>query len=152
MLSIDLIVIGALKKGSLYDLCADYQKKIRWRLNLHVYESKIRDPAAMQIDEHKKIMSLIKPDSFVVAMDERGQSIKSTVFASKIETLQDSGQKNIQFIIGGADGLNDVIRSRANLLLSFGKQTWPHMFARVMLLEQIYRAQQILAGHPYHRE
>ena len=58
----------------------------------------------------------------------------------------------MQFVIGGADGLNDEIRNRASILLSFGQQTWPHMLARVMILEQIYRAQQILKNHPYHRE
>jgi 23S rRNA (pseudouridine1915-N3)-methyltransferase len=58
----------------------------------------------------------------------------------------------VQFLIGGADGLNDDIRKRARFLLAFGPQTWPHMMVRVMLLEQVYRAQQIIAGHPYHRD
>jgi 23S rRNA (pseudouridine1915-N3)-methyltransferase len=85
-------------------------------------------------------------------MDERGKSLPSLKFADKIRDLQNQGRSHIQFIIGGADGLGDDIRKRADLLLSFGAQTWPHMLARVMLLEQIYRCQQILSGHPYHRE
>jgi 23S rRNA (pseudouridine1915-N3)-methyltransferase len=85
-------------------------------------------------------------------MDERGASLPSRKFAEKFQNLQNESRSNVQFIIGGADGLNDEIRGRADFLLSFGRQTWPHMLARVMLLEQIYRVQQILKNHPYHRD
>jgi len=85
-------------------------------------------------------------------MDERGQTIKSVAFAEIFQKQMDIGHTHFQFIIGGADGLTQEVRERSNLLLSFGAQTWPHMLARIMLLEQIYRAQQILDGHPYHRE
>ena len=77
--------------------------------------------------------------------------LSSASFAAKVQDLMDEGRPVIQFIIGGADGLNDEIRKRADILLSFGIQTWPHMMVRIMLIEQIYRARQIVAGHPYHR-
>jgi 23S rRNA (pseudouridine1915-N3)-methyltransferase len=83
---------------------------------------------------------------------KRGKTIPSRTFAQKIDDIQNSGISTIQFMIGGADGLSDEIRARAKFLLGFGSQTWPHLLARVMLIEQIYRAQQILAGHPYHRD
>jgi 23S rRNA (pseudouridine1915-N3)-methyltransferase len=85
-------------------------------------------------------------------MDEHGIGLSSKEFAGKLENLAIQGKSKVQFIIGGADGLPQSVRDRANFILSFGKQTWPHMLARVMLTEQIYRAQQIIAGHPYHRE
>ena len=152
MLKIDIIAIGRLKKGPLHELFTDYKKKTRWNIILHEIESRHRDEDAMQKDENEKLSSLIAPGAYVIAMDERGKTLKSLEFAEKFETLQNNAQTHIQFLLGGANGLQDNIRTRANLLLSFGKQTWPHMLARIMLIEQIYRAQQILAGHPYHRE
>lgn len=144
-LKIDIIAVGALKKGALKDLCDEYSKRISSKIKLIELPQK---PA----NEHSKIIEKIDKSAFIVAMDERGKSLKSIEFAHKLQDIQNQGVSHIQFIIGGADGLNDDIRGRADLLLSFGQQTWPHMLARVMLLEQIYRAQQINAGHPYHRE
>ncbi len=149
---VELIVVGRLNKGPYAELCADYQKRIKWPLKIHEIESKYKDAAAAQGDEIAKIIAKIDPDAFVVALDERGDGLKSLDFAKTMQKLQNTGVNHIQFIIGGADGLDDDLRGQANLLLSFGQQTWPHMMARVMLLEQVYRAQQIIAGHPYHRE
>lgn len=152
MLNLEILAVGRLKKGPLFDLLTSYEKQIRWPFTIHEIESRLNDERAMQADENKKLSSLIKPGAYVIAMDEKGKSLKSLAFAQKIEGLQNDGRSHIQFIIGGANGLQDDIRSRADLLLSFGQQTWPHMLARIMLVEQIYRAGQILAGHPYHRE
>ena len=102
--------------------------------------------------EAEKIKKHISEHAFVIVLDEKGNGLRSLDFAKTLENFQHTGETHIQFIIGGADGLTDEIKGRANLLLSFGQQTWPHMLARVMLLEQIYRAQQILNNHPYHRE
>ena len=152
MLNVEIIAVGRLKKGPLYELFSDYQKKIKWSFKLHEIESRYRDEVTMQNDENMRLQGLIKPSAFVIALDERGNGLKSLDFAKTIENLQNNAQTDIQFIIGGANGLSDETRDRANMLLSFGQQTWPHMLARVMLTEQIYRAQQILIGHPYHRE
>ncbi len=152
MLKVEIIAVGRLKKGALFDLFTDYKKRLQWNLSVHEIESKYKDPKTVQDDEARRILSKINNDSFVIIMDERGGGLRSLDFAETINNLQNTGVQNIQFILGGADGLTNEIRDRANLLLSFGQQTWPHMLARVMLLEQIYRAQQILAGHPYHRE
>ena len=152
MLTIDVIAVGRLKKGPYYDLCDDFSSRTKWKLKIHEIESKYTEPQNMQDDEARKIADRIDERAFVVVLDERGNGLKSLDFAETIQKLMDTGEQHIQFIIGGADGLTDEIRDRANLLLSFGQQTWPHMLARVMLLEQIYRAQQIMARHPYHRE
>lgn len=152
MLAIDVIAVGRLRKGPYFDLIEEFRSRLRWILKIHEIESKFTEPQKAQADEAQKINALIDNKAFVVILDERGSGLRSLDFAQTIRKLQDSGERHLQFVIGGADGLTDDTRKRANLLLSFGQQTWPHMLARVMLLEQIYRAQQILAGHPYHRE
>ena len=88
----------------------------------------------------------------IVALDERGKDLSSRQLADRIAGWRDDGIRDIVFLIGGADGLDGRVRERADLLLSFGRVTWPHMLMRGMLAEQIYRAQCILAGHPYHRD
>ncbi len=87
----------------------------------------------------------------VVALDERGQVMGSPEFADRLAGWRDSGRADVAFLIGGADGLASDLRARADLALSFGRMVWPHMLARVMLTEQLYRAASILAGSPYHR-
>lgn len=152
MLHLDLIAAGKLKKGPLFDLQQDYLTRIRWPLNLHEIESRYNEPDNMNADENRKILGLINPSAFIIVMDERGDGLRSLDFADTIRKLRDNGTEHLQFLIGGADGLSEEVRDKASFMLSFGRQTWPHMMVRVMLLEQIYRAQQILAGHPYHRE
>ncbi|HEY8964190.1 MAG TPA: 23S rRNA (pseudouridine(1915)-N(3))-methyltransferase RlmH, partial [Alphaproteobacteria bacterium] len=102
--------------------------------------------------EAKDILAKLDKDAFVVILDERGKELGSTQFADVMQIAMNNGKSHLQAVIGGADGLTDEIRQRADLILAFGRLTWPHMLARIMLLEQLYRAKQILAGHPYHRE
>ena len=85
-------------------------------------------------------------------MDETGDQLTSSDFARKIEQWRDTGTRELRFLIGAADGLTAEERASASLSIAFGKATWPHMLARAMLVEQLYRATSILAGHPYHRE
>jgi 23S rRNA (pseudouridine1915-N3)-methyltransferase len=151
-MKIDLVTIGRIKKGAHFDLCADYASRIKYPLTIHEGESKTNIESAQKADEEKYLLSKIPPDSYCVILDERGQSLKSIAFADFIEKLELQGQSKLCFVIGGATGLGDDIKKRANYSLSFGVQTWPHQLVRVMLLEQIYRAQQIRAGHPYHKE
>ena len=152
MLKIDVIAAGRLRTGPYFELSQEYMKRIKWSLSVYEIESKLKDAKAVQMEEAKKIKEYLKDTAFIVVMDERGSGLRSLDFAQTLQNLQNSGESHMQFIIGGADGLTEEIRNSANLLLSFGQQTWPHLLARVMLLEQIYRAQQILIGHPYHRE
>ncbi len=152
MLKVDVIAISRVKKGSYFDLIQDYKKRIKWNLNIYEMESKYTDPKQAQEEESQKILDKIEPNAVIVVLDERGDGLRSLDFAKTIENFTNNGESHIQFIIGGADGLKQDVRDKADILLSFGQQTWPHVLARLMLLEQIYRAQQILAGHPYHRE
>ncbi len=145
MLSIDLIAVGKLKNDPLLDVFEDYKKRLQWKFTLTELE------AQTQTEQLVKITEKLNPRSALIVLDERGKSIPSRDFAARIDGWQTT-HGSVQCVIGGADGLSDDIRKRASLLMSFGAQTWPHMLARVMLMEQIYRAQQILAGHPYHRD
>lgn len=101
--------------------------------------------------EGEALLAALPDGGRVVALDERGRSEASEAFATRLGRWRDDGVRTVGFIIGGADGLDDAVRKKADLVLSFGAFTWPHMLVRAMLAEQIYRAQSILAGHPYHR-
>jgi 23S rRNA (pseudouridine1915-N3)-methyltransferase len=98
--------------------------------------------------------SLPEPASnpVTIVLDERGTALSSVEFARKLEAWRDGGRREARFLIGAADGHDAPARDSADLLLSFGPATWPHMLARAMLAEQLFRATAILAGHPYHRE
>ena len=87
-----------------------------------------------------------------IVLDERGKPLSSMEFAKKLEGWRDTGRREARFVIGAADGHDEAIRDKADLLLSFGPATWPHMLVRAMLAEQLFRATSILANHPYHRE
>ncbi|WP_448662968.1 23S rRNA (pseudouridine(1915)-N(3))-methyltransferase RlmH [Sphingomonas sp. CJ20] len=88
----------------------------------------------------------------IVVLDETGDSLPSRVLAERLGAWRDDGVREVRFLIGAADGFGDAERAQADLLLSFGRATWPHMLARAMLAEQLWRAASILANHPYHRE
>jgi 23S rRNA (pseudouridine1915-N3)-methyltransferase len=92
------------------------------------------------------------PNSVTIALDERGPELSSTDLARKLEGWRDGGKREARFLIGAADGHGDADRAQADLLLSFGPATWPHLLVRAMLAEQLFRATSILANHPYHRE
>lgn len=145
-MNIDVIAVGKLRDDALLSLWQDYTKRLQWSLQLHEIESK--KPG----DDEKKILDKLNSQAHIFILDERGKSLGSKAFAKKFSDISADGISSVQFVIGGADGLTETIRQKANFLLSFGAQTWPHMLTRIMLAEQIYRAQQILAGHPYHRE
>ena len=86
-----------------------------------------------------------------ILLDERGQQLDSAAFADRIGRWRDDGVRELRFAIGAADGFDDAARAQADLLIAFGAMTWPHMLARAMLAEQLWRAASILANHPYHR-
>ena len=97
-------------------------------------------------------MPALEPQTRIVMLDEKGETLASTAFAEKLGRWRDDGVRETRFLIGAADGFDDAARAGADLLFSFGRATWPHMLARAMLAEQLWRATSILANHPYHRE
>jgi 23S rRNA (pseudouridine1915-N3)-methyltransferase len=94
----------------------------------------------------------IEPQSKIVMLDETGETPGSVAFADRLGKWRDDGMREVRFLIGAADGFSEQDRKDADYLLSFGRLTWPHMMARAMLAEQLWRATSILANHPYHRE
>lgn len=149
-MKIRIIAVGRQKSSPTQELCDEYLKRMKWPVSIKEIDAPKGSTSAQEMPLIQKQL----PDpAFIVALDERGETLSSPAFAEKLGKWQNQAPANeITFLIGGADGFDDGIRKKSNLLMSFGKQTWPHMLVRVMLLEQIYRAQQILAGHPYHRQ
>jgi 23S rRNA (pseudouridine1915-N3)-methyltransferase len=97
-------------------------------------------------------MPAIEGATRIVMLDETGENLPSRVLAERLGAWRDDGIREARFLIGAADGFGDAERAQADLLLSFGRATWPHMMARAMVAEQLWRASSILANHPYHRE
>ncbi|VIO65374.1 Ribosomal RNA large subunit methyltransferase H [Bradyrhizobium ivorense] len=155
-----VICIGRLKQGPERELAERYRerfddigRKLGFRgLDIHdIAESRARDATTRIAEEAAAIAALIPGKSTLVALDERGKNVDSTSFAQQLGRWRDEGIAHTVFVIGGADGLSPELQRRASLRMAFGAATWPHQMVRVMLLEQIYRAATILAGHPYHR-
>jgi 23S rRNA (pseudouridine1915-N3)-methyltransferase len=155
-----VISIGRLKQGPERELAERYRerfddigRKLGFRgLEIHeIPESRARDAATRIAEEATAIVAATPEKSVLVALDERGQNIDSATFAQNLGRWRDQSVANAIFMIGGADGLSPDLRRKAKLTIAFGSATWPHQMVRVMLLEQIYRAGTILAGHPYHR-
>ncbi len=150
---IHLIAVGRLKTGPLAEAYDDYAGRLTWPLTLREVEDR-QGPKApgRAAREGEMLLAALPKGATLVALDERGKQFDSRQFAGKLGLWRDQGIGDLAFVIGGADGLTETVRARADLLLAFGPQTWPHLLARVMLVEQLYRAQTILAGHPYHRD
>lgn len=144
-MKVTITAVGQLKEGPIREICNDYSKRLHWQLSIEEL-----DPRKFK-DINAELINRIDSGSFLIVLDERGKDFTSPQFAEKIQDIQLNQYSSLQFIIGAADGLSKDVRSKANMLLSFGKLTWPHMMARAMLIEQLYRAQQIIAGHPYHK-
>ena len=117
-----------------------YLKRISWPVKVtELPESGGKAPPAAE-------------NSVTILLDEKGEQLGSLAFARLIERWRDSGRREARFLIGGADGFGEAEGPEADLLLAFGRATWPHLLARAMLAEQLFRATSILANHPYHRE
>jgi 23S rRNA (pseudouridine1915-N3)-methyltransferase len=149
---ITVLAIGK-ARGVEAEWCAEYLKRLGASVVVQEFAApKSLPPAESQKAEALLLIKAIPPRSTVVLLDERGKDLTSRDFAAKLSGWQDQGVGDLVFIIGGADGLTDDVRAKGNFTLGFGRLTWPHRLVRVMLLEQIYRAKQIIAGHPYHRD
>jgi 23S rRNA (pseudouridine1915-N3)-methyltransferase len=134
-----IVARGKIGRSPEADLVERYLKRIAWPTKVTEVpdRGKIPAPAA---------------NCVTAILDERGQSLSSTQLAKTLEAWRDSGKREARFLIGAADGHDEAQRRSADLLLSFGAATWPHLLIRAMLAEQLFRATSILANHPYHRD
>jgi 23S rRNA (pseudouridine1915-N3)-methyltransferase len=155
-----VVAVGRLKQGPERELAERYRerfddigRKLGFRgLEIHeIPESRARDATTRMAEEAAAISALLPEKYVLVALDEHGDNVDSAGFARHIGRWRDQSVANSIFVIGGADGLSPELQRKAKLRIAFGSATWPHQMVRVMLLEQIYRAVTILAGHPYHR-
>ena len=135
-----IIARGKIGRGPEAELVDRYLKRIDWPTKVTELPDRGKDaPAAAA-------------NSVTVVLDERGKGLASSELAAMLERWRDGGKREVRFLIGAADGHEEAQRTGADLLLSFGPATWPHLLARAMLAEQLFRATSILANHPYHRE
>jgi 23S rRNA (pseudouridine1915-N3)-methyltransferase len=144
-----ITILCVSKKSGLYDEAeSEYLKRLSKYVDLEI-ESIIHSDIK---SETEKMIAKIKPHDYVIVMDEFGSVINSVGFAELLEMRMNDSVKRIVLIIGGAYGVGEELKSRANYTLSLGKMVWPHALARVMLLEQLYRAHTIIHNIPYHNE
>ena len=135
-----IVARGKIGRSPEAELVDRYLKRIKWPTRL------------TELPERRGNIPAAAANSVTVVMDERGENLKSTELAEKLEAWRDGGKREARFLIGAADGHAEQQRREADLLLSFGNATWPHLLVRAMLAEQLFRATAILANHPYHRE
>jgi 23S rRNA (pseudouridine1915-N3)-methyltransferase len=144
--------VGKQKAGPERALFDSYVARLPWRVE--VKEIELKKEMAVDVRrarEGEALLAAVPDGARIVALDERGRPDTSDAFAKRLGRWRDDGVRSVVFLIGGADGLDETIRKRADVVLNFGALTWPHMLVRALLAEQLYRAHTILTGHPYHR-
>jgi 23S rRNA (pseudouridine1915-N3)-methyltransferase len=155
-----IAAVGRLKQGPERELAAAYRKRaeaigrglgLRDFEIVEIRESRAQDAERRRTEESIAIANIIPERAIVAMLDERGDNIDSAAFAALLRQWRADDRPAACFVVGGADGLAQTLRERAKVKLAFGSATWPHQLVRIMLLEQLYRAGTILAGHPYHR-
>jgi 23S rRNA (pseudouridine1915-N3)-methyltransferase len=135
-----IVARGKIGRSPEADLVDRYVKRILWPTKV------------TELPDRGGNVPPLPPNGVSIVLDERGQALSSTELAKKLEAWRDDGKREARFVIGAADGHDEEQRDAADLLLSFGPATWPHLLVRSMLAEQLFRAVSILANHPYHRE
>ena len=135
-----IVARGKIGRSPEAELVERYMKRIAWPTKV------------TELPDRGGKLPELPPSGITVVLDERGSALSSTELAKKLEAWRDRGKREARFLIGAADGHEDAERTGADLLLSFGPATWPHLLVRAMLAEQLFRATSILANHPYHRE
>ena len=135
-----IVARGKIGRSPEAELTDRYLKRIAWPTKV------------TELPEKGGLLPDAASNAVTVVLDERGKALSSMELAKKLEGWRDTGRREARFLLGAADGHEEELRGKADLLLSFGPATWPHMLARAMLAEQLFRATSILANHPYHRE
>ena len=148
-----IIAVGRWKSGPERALFEHYAGRLTPSLELReVEERKKLSTDELKKKESELLLASVPKDARVVALDSSGKSMSSPAIAKRLGVWRDGGTRQVAWLIGGANGHGQAALKRADLVLSLGSQTWPHLLVRAMLAEQLFRAQSILTGHPYHRE
>ena len=146
-----VIAVGRCRDAPLVALWRDYAGRCKPPLGLVEVEDKRGDTPDRKTREAQLLLEKVPHGARLVALDARGKVLDSVDFAKTLTAWRDQGVPEVAFLIGGADGLDAKIPAQASLVLSLGAMTWPHMLVRAMLAEQLFRAESIASGHPYHR-
>jgi 23S rRNA (pseudouridine1915-N3)-methyltransferase len=148
-----ICAVGRIKAGPEKALFDHYSKRLNWSLDVaEVVEKRKLPTAELRASEAELLSAKIPTGSALIVLDEKGKEIDSRGLASLLGDCRDDGRGTVTFVIGGADGVHESLIKRADRVISLGRMTWPHMLVRGLVAEQIYRAQCILGGHPYHRD
>ena len=155
MIEINVISVGSIKEKYMQELILDYKKRISKYAQIDLIElkdesNKVAENIVKEI-EGERILASIKDGFYVVLLDLRGQMIDSVSLSRKIDEIATYHSSKIAFIIGGSYGVSETVKKRANYMLAFSKMTFPHQFAKGILLEQIYRSFKILSNETYHK-
>ncbi len=151
MMRLTVVAIGRARHGPERALWEHYAGRIRWPVTLREIEERRRSGDARE-READLLLRAVPKNAPIVVLDEVGEMLDSRTFANRLANWAESGSRECAFLIGGAMGHAPRVRAAADLVLSLGAMTWPHLLVRGLLAEQLYRAQQIIAGHPYHRD
>ncbi len=143
---------GKFRRGPERALYETFAERLSWPIQLKEFEDGAKlGTQERRSKEAERLLSAVPDGAIQIALDETGTALSSRAFATRIGRWRDDGIADLAFIIGGAEGLDRALIKRASLVLSLGPMTWPHLMVRAMLAEQLYRAEAILRGHPYHR-
>ncbi len=140
-MNINIIAVGKIRENYLKEAISEYLKRLTPYSSLKITE----------VPSDEKILNQIKENSFVIVLEVKGKKLSSESLAAQIREVESQGINNLVFIIGGAEGLTNEVKQRADMLLSFSDMTFPHQLMRLILLEQLYRAFKILNNEPYHK-
>lgn len=147
-----IIAVGKQKKSPELEIFNEYKKRLNNKISIVEVDSVVdKNIDIIKKKEAKNIIEKIDKDAFLIVLDEHGKNLSSVEFANKIENITLNGFNNINYIIGGAYGIDPQLIAKANLKICLGNMTWPHMMVRFLIAEQIYRANKILVKHPYHK-
>ena len=149
---VTIAAAGKFRRGPERAFYETYMERLSWPVDLREIEEGTKlDAKKRRAKEAERLLGAVPDGAVMIALDETGRALSSREFAGRIGSWRDDGIADLAFIIGGAEGLDQALIKRASLVLSLGPMTWPHLMVRAMLAEQLYRAEAILRGHPYHR-
>ena len=157
---INVFAVGRMKSGPERELADRYFDRLRktgsplgleFSSVTEIVESRAPQADLRKQEESRHVLEALDAGGVLVLLDERGKTMPSEAFATKIARFRDDGKRQLLLAIGGPDGHDASLRDRADLVLALGAMTWPHQIVRILVAEQLYRATTILSGHPYHR-
>jgi len=152
---VTILSIGKFENSPHKAVFENYLKRLKWKIELKEMDVKNSNNLSVEVkkrEEGELLLKALKPGSKLIACDENGKQFKSRDFAKLLSEFAIRGDSDLTFLIGGSDGLSDEVLKKAMLKISFGLATLPHLMVRSILVEQLYRAESIISGHPYHRE